>query len=103
LTPAPHGRFTNLGIRHDELNVRRIDDVVDVRHLAEADGAQPHHGPRRQGIAVAIDPLSSWPLVSEAVYLRHGLLAPAHHFPHGHVAQKVAEAGVSPQTGNNLG
>ena len=31
------------------------------------------------------------------------MLPPAHHFPQGHVAQKVAQAGVSPQTGNNLG
>ena len=37
------------------------------------------------------------------VHSRRGLLPSAHHFPHGHVAQKVAQAGVSPQSGNNLG
>ena len=45
-----------LAICHDVLTVRRIDDVVDVRKLAEADSAQAHRGPRRQGIAVAIGP-----------------------------------------------
>ena len=38
-----------------------------------------------------------------AVHLRRGLLPTAHDFPQGHVAQKVAQVGVRPQTGNNLG
>ena len=42
-------------------------------------------------------------IMVEAVHLRRGLLPPPHHFPHGHVAQQVAQAGVGPQTGNNLG
>jgi hypothetical protein len=45
-----------LAIRHDEPTVRRIDDMVDLWELAEADRAQAHRGPGRQGIAVAIGP-----------------------------------------------
>jgi len=45
------------------------------------------------------DPL----LKTFTVQLRCGVLSPAHHFPHCHMAQEVAQLGVRPQTGNNLG
>ena len=38
-----------------------------------------------------------------AVHLRRGFLPPAHGFPQSQVALQVAQAGVSPQPGNNLG
>jgi hypothetical protein len=88
-------------------NLSTIDTIEDVRPPA-ADGiaGSSWHAAilKQAGLSVNLRRVpGSWPLVSGAVYLRHGLLAPAHHFPHGHVAEKVAETGVSPQTGNNSG
>ena len=88
-------------------NLSKIATMEDViPHAADGIAGSSWHAAilKQAGLSVNLRGVpGSWPLVSGEEYLRHGLLAPAHHFPHGHVAEKVAETGVSPQTGNNSG